>query len=208
MRFLTGWASRRGVTLIEMLLAAMTLAIAISALLGAFLGQLTLKEHANNLSLAIHDANRIIEQIRQDNLNCQTPSIDPSDPADPGDTPTSWDSWLEAQSPGKSIPNTNANAGQLIVVTCRSRDGSASCGTGGTRAQVGSGEWSVSTGATTFNPIQITVSVCWRHRNRTIGECSWSGSALSPADTPSPPNVVTGVIESPASLTTLVTCRG
>lgn len=197
--------SSQGVTLIELLLAAMTLAIAITALLGAFLGQWTLKEHANNLSLAILDGNRVIEQIRQDNLNCSTPDIDPSDLAE---SPTSWNAWLETQDPGKSIPNSNVNAGEEIVITCRSRDGLSYCPTGGAVPQVGTGEWVSDPGAITFNPIQVTVSVCWRHRNRTIGECTWNGTALIAADGGNGPNDFSGVIESPASLTTLVTCRG
>ena len=79
----------RGFTLIEVLLAGLTLMIAITALLGAYLGQVTLNEHARNLSLAVHDANRVIEQIRQDNLSCTTPEIDPSDLAGAGHQ-SSW----------------------------------------------------------------------------------------------------------------------
>ena len=52
------------------------------------------------------------------------------------------------------------------------------------------------------DPLQITVAVCWRHRNRTLGECSWTGTQLTPSDTNG-----NGVIESPAMLSTLMTCR-
>ena len=40
------------------------------------------------------------------------------------------------------------------------------------------------------------------------GECTWNGAALIAADGGNGPNNFVGVIESPASLTTLVTCRG
>jgi hypothetical protein len=55
---------------------------------------------------------------------------------------------------------------------------------------------------TDHEPLQVTVAVCWRHRNRVIGECAWDGVALSANDADGD-----GVIESPAMLTTLVTCR-
>ena len=203
-----------GFTLIEVLLAGITLAIAFTALLGAVLVQLTLNEHARNLSLAVHDANRVIEQIRQENANCTTvggvpvPEITP-----PG--ATSWDAWLDAQ--GKSIPNVNQNAKELIVVTCLDRNASTPptnptdyCGnTAGTGvAQAGTGEWRTQAAQTSFDPIRVTVSVCWRHRRRTIGECTWGGASLSAVDGSNGPNNFVRIIESPASLTTLVTCRG
>ena len=206
-------AAGGGFTLIEIILAGMTLAIALAALLGAFLGQLTLNEHARNLSLAVHDANRVIEQIRQDNMNCTMPNIDPRDLAG---APTSWNAWLQAQNPGKSIPNADRNAEEQIMVTCLRRNPSAPplnpadyCGTGGT-AQVGPGEWRVNGGTTTFDPLLLTVSVCWRHRGRVIGECAWNAGAnrLDAADGGNGPNPNAGVIDSPASLMTLVTCRG
>ena len=54
------------------------------------------------------------------------------------------------------------------------------------------------------NPLTITVAVCWRHRNRIVGECTWNGAAL---------DAIPGaggnlqVTESPAMLTTFMTCR-
>ena len=63
----TDAATMKGMTLIELVLGALTLVVAIAAILGAYLGQLTLNEHARNISLAVHDANRVIEQIRQEN---------------------------------------------------------------------------------------------------------------------------------------------
>ena len=199
----------QGLTLVEVVLASLTLAIALTALLGAYLSQLTLNEHAHHLSLAVHDANRVIEQIRQDNVACSTPEINPSNLAG---APTSWDAWLQAQ--GKSLPSPTPGVDEQIVVTCLRRNPSSPpvnpndyCGTGGS-AQGGSGEWRVNSGTTTFSMLQVTVSVCWRHRNRTIGECTWNGTALLPSDGGNGPNEYVGVIESPASLTTLVTCRG
>ena len=48
------------------------------------------------------------------------------------------------------------------------------------------------------NPLQVTIAVCWRDRNRTFGGCGWNGVALTDPG---------GTIQSPVSFTTLMTCR-
>ena len=212
-----------GFTLAEVVLGGMVLAIAVAAILGAYVGQVTLNEHARNLSLAIQDANRVIEQVRQLNTNCAAPHSPPNlptvIPTDATGTPqptSSWNAWMNPGGAGspKSIgpdPATNNNTNELIVVTCSHRDGPAAglCqpGNGG---QVGSGEWT-SGGTTTRDPIRLTVTVCWRHRQRIIGECTAASptAPLQAADNQgSGPHNQSGVVESPAMLTTLVTCRG
>ncbi|MBI4342169.1 MAG: hypothetical protein HY599_02240 [Candidatus Omnitrophica bacterium] len=200
-----GWADRRGpahaqgLTLVEVVLGVLTLAIIAAAILGAYIGQVTLNEHARNLSFAIQDVSRVIEQIRRENVGCTTPEVVPAGA-------TSWNAWLEAQAPAKTIPVPAAQ--ERIVVTCSHRNGPASglCGSGN---QVGAGEWTSAAGTTNLNPLAITVAVCWRQRNRTIGECTFNAGtgALTPVDGSNGPNDVAGVIESPAMVTTLVTCR-
>ena len=54
------------------------------------------------------------------------------------------------------------------------------------------------------DPIQVSVAVCWRNRGRTLGECAWNGAALSPNPGAGGDPAVT---ESPAMLSTLVSCR-
>ena len=54
------------------------------------------------------------------------------------------------------------------------------------------------------DPVQVTVAACWRHRGRTLGECAWNGAALSPNPAAGGDPAVT---ESPAMLSTLVSCR-
>jgi len=54
--------SSDGFTLAEVVLGGMALTVAIAAILGAYIGQLTLNEHARNLSAAIQDANWVIVQ--------------------------------------------------------------------------------------------------------------------------------------------------
>ena len=165
----------RGFTLVEVMVAIMTLLVALIALFGAIVGQATLNEHARNLTWAINDANRVMERLRQLNTGCTTPSVAvPSEcetdgDGDNNDPCASWDAWLNGPvAGGKSIqPN------ELVVLT--------------------------TTGA---NPLPITVAICWRHRGRTLGECSWSGVQLSPNDADGD-----GLIESPAMLSTLMTCR-
>jgi type II secretory pathway pseudopilin PulG len=176
----------------------MMLAVATTAILGAYVGQVTLNEHARNLSLAIQDANRVIEQIRQDNSGpgCQV------DVCPQNNCATNWNDWLAVTGGGKSIlPDPNVD--ERIVVTCQNSTGTAYC----PNSQDGT-EWNTAYGASPVDPILVTVAVCWRHRNRTIGECIWNGAALQADPTVSVPNDDPLVIQSPAMLTTLVTCRG
>jgi hypothetical protein len=191
--------------LTEVLLGGVVLAVAVVAILGAYVGQVTLNEHSRNLSLAIHDANRIIEQIRQQNATCTNPTVVPTGF-------TSWNLWLEWQVPGKSIVSPTPNNDQLVVVTCSHRDGPTAGKCGST--QVGAGEWSGNfpAAAGSQNPLRLTVTVCWRHRARIIGECRATGG-VGPGleawpDAPAPGTDDPDVIQSPAMLTTLVTCRG
>ena len=187
------FVSHGGFTLVEALLAGVALAVAIAAILGAYIGQITLNEHSRNLSLAAQDANRVMEQLRLQNSPCAGTSPSASVPAATGvgtcTAPiTSWNDWLQRCGGGKSVqPNPTVN--ELITLTCQNRAGT------------------VTPCPANENPIRATVAVCWRHRNRTIGECTWNGANLVAdenvvvaADTPN-------VIDSPVMLTTLVTCR-
>lgn len=142
----------RGLTLVELLIGALLLAIGIVTLLEAFVRQQTLNEHARNLSWAMNDATRVMERLRQQNsgATCTTPTLTP--PAGFA----SWDAWLVDTSVngggGKSVqpdPVTN----ELVVPSSSGTD-----------------------------PISLTVAVCWRHRGRTLGECQWVGGALTPSD--------------------------
>lgn len=187
---------RHGFTLIEVVLGVLTLLVAATAILGAYMGQLTLNEHARNLSLAVHDANRVIEQIRRNTAACGPPGTLPSVAVVNG-----WDAWLAANG-GKSLPGP-----EQIVVTCQNQAGAAYCGTGGA-AQVATQEWAKQAGTTVFDPLRVTVAVCWRHRQRTIGECAWNGATLTPDQNVNVGNDTANVIDSPAMLTTLATCRG
>ena len=165
---------QKGLTLVELILGAGILAVAITALLGAFLWQLIVIEHARCLSWATTDASRVLERMRQQNSGsgCTSPSV-----AAPSGF-ASWDAWLASAAAtgggGKTIqPNPTAN--ELIAIS--------SSGT---------------------NPLQVTVAVCWRHRERTIGECTWNGSALAANPAAGGDTTIT---ESPAMLSTLMTCR-
>ncbi|MBI2495824.1 MAG: hypothetical protein HYW10_04590 [Candidatus Omnitrophica bacterium] len=50
------------------------------------------------------------------------------------------------------------------------------------------------------SPLQVTVSVCWRHRNRTLGGCGWDGAQLTDPGGVAP-------VPSPVQLFTRVTCQ-
>jgi type II secretory pathway pseudopilin PulG len=102
---------KSGFTLVEIVLGAVTLAIVTSAVLGAYVGQITLNEHARNLSLAVQDANRVIEAIREDNAGCTAPDIVPDDGS------TSWDQWMSTGGAGDGIVESPAML--TTLVTCR-----------------------------------------------------------------------------------------
>jgi type II secretory pathway pseudopilin PulG len=162
------------VTLVELMVGAVILSVAIAALLGAFLTQMTLNEHARNRSLATNDVARVMEEIRRRNSGgaCNAPSA-----AAPAGY-ASWNAWLAdagaAGGGGKSVqPDPNVN--ELVAVS-----------------------------ASGANPLTVTVAVCWRQRDRIIGECTWNGAAL--AVNPGAGGDLT-VTESPAQLATLLTCR-
>ena len=211
-----------GFTLIEVLLGVLMLAIVVSAILGVYMGQLTLSEHARNLSFAINDANRVLEELRNSNAGCS--------PA-PNATSTgftSWNAWLTnlptdvpAGGGPKSLRPT-AITQELIVVTCVQGGGVARPSTLGDAGdppaagegeycgdvdQIGSGEWTSNTGNTDFTSLDVYASVCWRHRGRVIGECAWDGATLTPDDSVlGGPGVGAGFLESPAMLSTVITC--
>ena len=209
-----GGRSGRGFTLIEMMLGAAILVIAFVALLGAFLSQSILNAHARSLTTAINDATRVMEEMRAQNtgLQCGTaPRATVPVPTGQGTCTgnlTSWNDWLQLCGGGKSLPNPTRE--ELIVVTCQDENGGWSpgdyCGSL-SPAQVSAGEWTFQAQATSFDPIRITVAVCWRQRGRVIGECTWNGTTLTTLDGSNGPNNQQGVIESPAMLTTLMTCR-
>lgn len=187
---------RAGFTFVELMVSGVLLAIAITALLGAFLGQTTLNEHARNLTWAMNDANRVLERIRHLNTGClSSPSMNPG-PINPDCPPATmidqacWNTWLADTSAGggggQSIqPNPAAN--ELVIVTCQNRTGTAACAPGN-------------------DPVRVTIAVCWRHRGRTIGECTWTGTQLTASDGGNG-FATNGAIESPAMLSTLMTCR-
>ena len=171
-------------TMVELIIGAAILAIAISALLGSFIGQVTLNEHSRNLTWAINDATRVMEQLRVRNMNPCVGGNVPSADAPVGFA--SWDAWLASPTGGggKSIqpdPATN----ELLTVTCRNQSNTAFCVAGD-------------------DPIRLSVAVCWRHRTRTIGECTWNGANLAANPSAGGDPAVT---ESPTLLTTIMTCR-
>ena len=157
-----------GLTLVEVMVAAVLLVVAITTLLGALMGQISGNEFSRGLAWATNDASRVLEQIRRQNTGgtCTTPDVTP-----PAGFAT-WDAWLAdpgaAGGGGKSVqPDPAAN--ELVVVSTQ--------------------------GAV---PLTVVVAVCWRHRGRVIGDCTWNGAAL--AANP-------GVTESPAMLSTVMMCR-
>jgi hypothetical protein len=162
-------------SLAELLVGVGILLGAILTLLASLAGQLTVNEHARNLSWATHDATRVLERLRRQNSEgvCAVVNVAP-----PTGFP-SWDAWLADASAngggGKSMP-PNPLMNELVVVT-----------------PVG------------VDPVAVTVAACWRHRGRVVGECIWDGATLTPNPGAGGDPLVT---ESPASLSTLITCRG
>jgi type II secretory pathway pseudopilin PulG len=191
-----------GLTLIELVIAILAVGVSMAALLGSFMGQVTLSEHARNMGLATNDLTKIAEQLRRQNVGvgCPLSAIPP--------VGTSWDAWLAsgAGGGGKMI-GANPAADERVVFTCVRRGAPAPPANPGDYCgsvdQVGAGEWRTNPANTNLDPLQVTAAVCWRHRGRVIGECTWDGAALQASDADAD-----GVIESPIMVTTLVTCKG
>ena len=165
-----------GMTLVELLIGAVVLVVAILSLLGVSVGQAQLNEHARNLSWAISDAGRVVEEMRRINsgAGCTTPSA-----ASPGGS-VSWNAWLAGPGGGKSL--------ELTGLPAESRESVAVSQTGGP------------------DPLQMTVAICWRHRNRTFGECTWNGATLTPQQGANNfPNDT--IFQSQAMIATEMTCR-
>ena len=164
----------RGLTFVELMIGGTLLTIAIVALLRAFLGQLAVNEHARNRAWTTNDASRVLEQLRRENSGGTCTAPSVSPPTGFA----SWDAWLADATAngggGKSV-QPNPSANELVVVTTSGTD-----------------------------PLQITVAICWRERNRTVGECTWNGAALSPNPGAGGNPALT---ESPAMLSTAMTCR-
>ena len=166
----------------EFLIAAMVFTVSIVALLGAYVSQSALNEHARNLSWAMTDASRVMEEIRRRNSNpCAGGAVpvatSPLGGVNPG---PGWDDWLLGAGGGKSLEQATAPA----------------------RSQ----EYVVVSGIEGDDPMQITVAVCWRERARIVGECEWNGAVLNPSQG-SNGFLNDGIIQSQVMLTTRMTCR-
>lgn len=165
---------RAGVTLVETLCGASLFVMTIVALLSAFFSQTDMNEHARNRSWAALDVMRILERLQFQNSEGLCTAVNVAPPAGYA----SWDAWLGDAGPagggGKNVP-PNSSTSELVVVN-------PPLGT---------------------DPVEVTVTVCWRHRRRVIGECIWDGAQLVANDANGD-----GVITSPVSYSTMVTCRG
>lgn len=168
---------RASFTLVELLVGAVMLIMILSSLLVAFQGQAVLNEHHRNRSWAVNDASRVMERIRRLNIGCATPTV--AQPAECGGACASWDAWVAAAAGGGG-KSFQPNPGNERVVVSNPNPGG--------------------------DPLQVTVAACWRHRNRTIGECSFAGGVLTAADGANG-YAFNGIIESPAMLSTVMTCR-
>ncbi len=168
--------TQEGFTLIEMMMGASIMAVVGAALVGALLGQSSLNATARNLTAAMSDATRIMEEIRQQNTGANCLAGIPSAAAPKNRS--SWDYWLYNDA-AKTIPTGVPDRLERIAVTCteegdQNRDGiqnNAVCGKGGARPQVSGGEWNNPPNTpTTFDPIRVSVAVGWVQGQRVIGQ--------------------------------------
>ena len=177
-----GKCREAGLTLVEVISGAAVLAMAIVSLLMALISQVTLNEHSRNLAWASNDASRVLEQLQGQNGAGVCAAINVAPPNDSDGNPfASWNAWLGASTAtggagGKSVPPNPATE-ELVVITPAAPTGA--------------------------DPLEVTITVCWRHRQRVIGECAWNGAQLTASDLDG-----NGQITSPAMLSTFVTCRG
>lgn len=103
-----------GFTLIEVMMGAAIMAIVSAALVGAFLGQSTLNLTAKNLTAAMTDATRVMEEIRKQNSPGSCTQNIPS--VKPPSNNTSWDSWLGS---GRTMVLGNTTPFEIVAVTCQ-----------------------------------------------------------------------------------------
>lgn len=113
-------------------MGASVMAIVTVAMIGAFVGQSFLTNNARNMTAAVNDATRIMEQIRLQNTGTNCPSGVPSIVPPSG---RSWNEWLDQGTTGKSVnpnmPAAERGRYELIAVTCQ--DGAMlTCQTGAT----------------------------------------------------------------------------
>ena len=150
--FISPVRERAGFTLIEVMVVLLLLVLSLTAIFGAMDAQAKLRGHARNLMLAVNDATRVLEAIRDQNdpnSGCLAPNPNLTPPVG-----ATWDAWLsdDAGGGGKSIqPDPAVN--ELVVMA-----------------------------ATGANPRRVVVTICWREGTRTIGECTWTGVQLQPDD--------------------------
>lgn len=81
----------------EMLVTFFVLAVAVASLMSTFLGQASLNEQSRNLSWAMNDAGRVMEELRRQNTGAACVSPDLTPPAG------GWDVWLHNAPGGKSL---------------------------------------------------------------------------------------------------------
>ena len=93
---------RGGFTFLEVLSGLVMLLGALLTLMAAMAGQSATIEHAQNLSLAVNDADRILEQLRLQNSEGICTTVDVAPPTGFA----TWDAWLGAAggAGGKSMP--------------------------------------------------------------------------------------------------------
>ena len=90
-----------GFTLIEIMLGASILAVVIVALMGAFISQAYLNTNARNLTAAMNNAMRVMEQIRLQNTldrqPCKAAGVPTVVPVDSNGTAlaATWNEWLQ-----------------------------------------------------------------------------------------------------------------
>jgi hypothetical protein len=172
-----GARERDGFTLIEFVSGSALLLVVIAGFLYLYVTEQALNEHAVNLSWAAADADRVMEQLRSQNFPGTCAGINTNPPVG-----ADWDAWLAdvsaAGGGGKNVPVTTGSQERVVL----------------------------SVPAPAADPRPVVVSVCWRHRDRTIGECNWDPATQTLTENPGmsgDPNVTS----SPAMLATLLTCR-
>lgn len=140
-------------TLPELLISAVILAITSVVLIGEFISRSTLNEYSRALTWATTDADRVMERLRDQNIGCVTPTVAPP-PNPPGPSFASWDAWLaDTSANGGGGKNLRTLGGLNEVVQIQSAGGP--------------------------DPIDVTVVVCWTQRMRAIGDCDASDGVIS-----------------------------
>lgn len=194
-------------TLVEVMIAAAVLMIVITGLVGSFVALGSLRESAKNLTLAVNDAAKVMEEIHSTTFSNLRNSASVSYCDAHGGT---WETKVNVTSPGSYLSidwdgdGITSDDEHIDIVCC---DSSA---VAGGQACTEANNANVAPNSNT-DLIDVYVTVSWREgrgTGRVIGEDANLNGVLDSGEDGTYAGGTTGRLDSPAQLVSKVTDRG